>query len=73
MFFLIGSAFALGYSRHDYPLCGAAFAFAGLLELLQLFVPGRHARLSDFAIDALSALLGIALAGLIDRKKLLPP
>jgi VanZ family protein len=72
MFFLIGSAFALGYSRSDYPLCGAAIAFAGSLELLQLFVPGRHARLSDFVIDALSAVIGIALSGLIDRNNLLP-
>jgi VanZ family protein len=72
MFFLIGSAFALGYSRSDYPLCVAAIMFAGSLELLQLFVPGRHARLSDFAIDALSAVIGIALSGLIDRNNLLP-
>ena len=72
MFFLIGSAFALGYSRSDYPLCGAAIAFAGSLELLQRFVPTRHARLSDFAIDALAAVIGIALSGLINRNKLLP-
>ena len=72
MFFLIGSAFALGYSRSDYPLCGAAIAFAGSLELLQHFVPTRHARLSDFVIDALAAVIGIALSGLVDRNKLLP-
>jgi VanZ family protein len=72
MFFLVGSAFALGYSRSDYPLCGAAIVFAGSLELLQRFVPGRHARLSDFVIDALSAVIGIALSGLINRNKLLP-
>ncbi len=72
MFFLIGSAFAFGYSRSDYPLCGAAIAFAGSLELLQLFVPGRHARLSDFVIDELSAVIGIALSGVIDRNNLLP-
>jgi VanZ family protein len=72
MFFLIGSALALGYSRSDYPLCGAAIAFAGSLELLQLVVPTRHARLSDFLIDGLAAVIGIALSGLIDRSKLLP-
>jgi VanZ family protein len=72
MFFLIGSAFTLGYSRSDYPFCGAAIAFAGSLELLQLFVPGRHARLSDFAIDALAAVIGIAVSGLINRNNLLP-
>jgi VanZ family protein len=72
MFFLIGSAFALGYSRSDYAFCGAALAFAGSLELLQLFVPGRHARLSDFVIDAVSAVIAIALSALIDRNKLFP-
>ena len=72
MFFLIGSAFALGYSRSDYPLCGAALAFAGSLELIQHFVPGRHARLSDFVIDALAAVIGIAVSGLISRSKLIP-
>jgi VanZ family protein len=39
---------------------------------LQLFVPTRHARLSDFVIDALAAMIGIALSGVIDRNKLLP-
>ena len=72
MFFLIGSAFALGYSRSDYILCGAAIVFAGSLELLQLLVPTRHARLNDFVIDALAAVIGIALSRLIDRNKLLP-
>ena len=72
MFFLIGSAFALGYSRSDYWLCGAAIVLAGSLELLQLLLPTRHARLSDFVIDALAAVIGIALSRLIDRNKLLP-
>jgi VanZ family protein len=72
MFFVIGAAFALGYSRSDYLLCGAAIAFAGSLELLQIFVPTRHARLSDFVVDALSAVIGIALSGLMDRNKMLP-
>jgi VanZ family protein len=73
MFFLIGAAFALGYSRSDYPFYAAAIAFSGALEVLQLFVPGRHARLSDFVIDALSAVIGIGVSGLINRTKLLPP
>jgi VanZ family protein len=72
MFFLIGAAFSLGYSRRDYRLCAAAIVFAGSLEILQLVLPTRHARLSDFVIDALAAVIGIALSGLIDRNNLLP-
>jgi VanZ family protein len=72
MFFLIGLTFALGHSRSDYSLCGAAIAFAGLLELLKHVVPTRHARLSEFVIDALAAVIGIAVSGVIDRNRLLP-
>ena len=31
----------------------------GALELLQLFVPGRHARFEDFLVDALATLAGL--------------
>jgi VanZ family protein len=33
---------------------------------MQLWAPGRHARLEDFVVDALAACLGIALAAGID-------
>jgi VanZ family protein len=39
----------------------------GVLELLQLWVPGRHARLEDFVVDALTAIAGILIAALFDR------
>ncbi len=71
MFFITGSAFALGYPRSDYVLSAAAIAFTACLELLQLFAPGRHARISDFVIDALSALIGIAISSLLTRNKLM--
>jgi len=34
--------------------------FAGAIELAQLFVPGRHAGLGDFIVDALAACIGLA-------------
>ena len=43
----------------------AAAVLIGILELMQLFVPGRHARLEDFVVDALTALAGFALATII--------
>jgi VanZ family protein len=37
----------------------------GALEVLQLWAPGRHARIEDFAVDALAACVGFAfVAGL---------
>jgi len=38
----------------------------GVLELLQLWMPGRHARLADFVVDALAACVGLALIGAFD-------
>jgi len=43
--------------------------FAGVIEFAQLFVPGRHARLSDFIIDAFGACVGAALASVAARAR----
>ena len=43
----------------------ALATFAAFVEVVQLFAPGRHARLSDFAIDALAAIIGLIVAGLL--------
>jgi len=61
-FVLVGLAFALAYPRQRRWVTGLSVILIGLLELLQLFVPGRHARFEDFLVDALAALAGIALA-----------
>jgi VanZ family protein len=60
-FVLLGLAFALAYPRQRVPAAAVAVASIGLLELLQLFVPERHARLEDFIVDALAALAGFAI------------
>jgi VanZ family protein len=36
--------------------------FCGAIEIVQLLVPGRHSRLSDFIVDALGAVTGVAAA-----------
>jgi VanZ family protein len=43
-----------------------AVAGIGLLEILQFWAPGRHARLEDFAVDALTACVGLAIAAGLD-------
>jgi VanZ family protein len=64
-FVLVGLAFAAAYPRQRRLAAGLSVVFIGVLELLQLFVPGRHARLEDFVVDALTALGGFAIAFLI--------
>jgi VanZ family protein len=65
-FGLLGLAFALGYSRHRLPAAVLTALFCGVLELLQLVAPGRHARLNDFLVDALATLGGFAIVSIVD-------
>ena len=65
-FVLVGLAFALGYPRQRLLVAGLTIVMTGVLELLQLFVPGRHARLEDFLVDASATLGGFAIVSIID-------
>src|SRR5262249_48311126 len=65
MFLATGVAFALGYPRRCWLLAIALFAFAAAIEIAQIWVPGRHARLSDFLIDATVSCLGVGLSYLL--------
>jgi VanZ family protein len=57
-----GLAFGLGYKfRHDL-LAILLVIFCGFIEIAQLFVPGRHARLSDFIIDAVAVRISYGVA-----------
>jgi VanZ family protein len=69
IFLAMGLAFARAYPGHRYALALTAIMFVGVLEMLQRIVPGRHARMSDFAVDAASVCIGIAAASLFTRKQ----
>ncbi|WP_375411183.1 VanZ family protein [uncultured Bradyrhizobium sp.] len=64
-FVLVGLAFGLAYPRRLL-IASIATILIGALELLQLWMPGRHARLEDFIVDALAACVGIAAATVLD-------
>jgi VanZ like family len=64
-FILVGLAFAVAYPRHRPIAAVTSVVMIGILELLQLVAPGRHARLEDFIVDALAALAGFAIASVI--------
>src|SRR6478735_11056258 len=63
-FVLVGLAFGLAYPRHRRTVV-LTVGLIGVLELLQFLVPGRHARLEDFIVDALAACVGFVIAGLL--------
>ena len=58
---LLGVAFGIGYAKRIWLQALGLVALIGAIELAQIFVPGRHARVSDFLIDAGAACLGIGL------------
>jgi VanZ family protein len=61
-FVLIGLAFGLAYPQRRLLTAMIVGPMTGLIEILQFWAPGRHARLSDFVVDALAACAGLALA-----------
>ncbi|MGZ5917048.1 MAG: VanZ family protein [Methyloceanibacter sp.] len=58
----MGLAFGLGYASRSILATLLLIGFVGLVEIVQLFVPGRHARMTDFLIDALAVCIGVASA-----------
>jgi VanZ family protein len=65
-FVLLGLAFGLAYRQHRLLTTAIAVVMIGVLELLQFWAPGRHARLEDFIVDALTACAGLAIAAALD-------
>ena len=61
-FALLGLVFGLGYPRRPVLLALIGVMAAAALEILQRWVPGRHALLSDFMINAAGLCIGVAAA-----------
>jgi VanZ family protein len=59
-FALLGIAFGLAYTQRRVLTAALAVVMTGLVEILQFWAPGRHARLSDFIVDAVAACAGLA-------------
>lgn len=65
-FVLVGLAFAFAYPQQRRPAVAISLVAIGALEILQLWAPGRHARLEDFVVDALATLVGFAIAAALE-------
>jgi VanZ family protein len=61
-FVLLGLAFGFAYTQHRLFTAATAVVGIGAIEVLQIWMPGRHARLEDFIVDALAACAGLAAA-----------
>jgi VanZ family protein len=57
-----------GASRGGMQIIGGFWVYAGLLEYLQHFSPGRHPAIEDFAASALGALSGGLAIALLWRR-----
>ena len=62
IFVATGVAFGLGYAKRLWTVCAYLLIFSAVVELLQLWAPGRHARMSDFLIDSAGSCLGVGMS-----------
>jgi len=60
-FGLSGLLFSIGYRPRGVLVPLAGIGFAALLEALQTWVPGRHARWGDLAMDASGFCIGLGV------------
>jgi VanZ family protein len=64
-FVLVGLAVGLAFPQRRLLVAAVSVLLIGLLEIMQLWAPGRHARLEDFLVDAATACIGLAFAAAI--------
>jgi VanZ family protein len=62
-----GGLFGIAYAGRELVLSSGAVVFCAVMELLQIYVPGRHARIIDLVVDAAAAIGGIFLASFAHR------
>jgi VanZ family protein len=67
IFLATGVAFGFGYSRRPFAVAVMLVLFAAAVEIAQIFAPDRHARLSDFVVDALAVCAGATLGAALGR------
>ena len=65
IFLAAGGSFGMGYPAKFWTLISSLAIFTAAVEVVQLWVPGRHARVSDFVVDAAAACIGVAVSCVI--------
>lgn len=64
-FIVVGMAFGAAYPRHRGLVVPISVVVIGLIEVAQLWAPGRHARLEDFIVNVLTFWAGLAVAAIL--------
>ena len=64
---LLGFALALSFPNRVYQTLILVVATAGILELLQIIDPGRHAHLADALVKASAGIIGVVVGQLLVR------
>ena len=67
IFWATGLAFGSGYPGRPFVLAIALMISCGVIEVAQRWIPGRHARVSDFIVDAAAGLIGLGMAYIAAR------
>jgi VanZ family protein len=67
IFIAAGISFGMAYLGREWILSIGAIIFCTAIELVQVYVPGRHARISDFVVDVTAAVLGVFFGGILLR------
>jgi VanZ family protein len=66
IYLALGLSAGLSYlPRFAVYIFGALASFCIIIEVLQLGIPGRHARIEDLALDLIASQFGFALAALL--------
>jgi len=66
-FAVVGGAFSIGYRLSLMRLLVLAVFFCGGVELLQVPLPTRHARVSDFFVDTVGAVFVVLCVFVPDK------
>jgi hypothetical protein len=69
IFLFDGVAFGIAYCGYAWLSSNVAVIFCAGIELAQLTIPDRHARLSDFFVDAIAISVGIFAGSTLIRMR----
>jgi VanZ family protein len=68
IFLTAGILFGMAYLGRQRLLTIGAIIYCAAIEVAQLYVPGRHARFSDFVVDSIAGVIGVFVGSILVRK-----